>query len=104
MCRRAAIPMLMTEKTKRATANGPGAPQQKGDTAMATTSSNLVAGKVIAGQGGKGKGYKGRAAGLVASAALGLSLLTGVVFSQARQETPVHAQVAAPAAQLSPAA
>jgi hypothetical protein len=52
---------------------------------MATTSSNLTAGKAITEQGGNGKGYKGRAAGLVATAALGLSLLTGGLLGYERQ-------------------
>ena len=52
---------------------------------MATTSSNLTAGTAIGGQGGNGKGHKGRAAGLVATAALGLGLLAGVVLGRAHQ-------------------
>lgn len=47
---------------------------------MATTSSNLTAGAAITAQGGNGKGGKRRAAGLVTTAALGLSLLAGVAF------------------------
>jgi hypothetical protein len=56
---------------------------------MATTSSNLVAGKAIAAgkaaQGGNGKGNRGRAGVLVATAALGLSLVIGGIVGQARQ-------------------
>jgi hypothetical protein len=47
---------------------------------MATTSSNLTAGAAITAQGGNGQGGKRRAVGLVATAALGLSLLAGVAF------------------------
>jgi hypothetical protein len=75
--------MLMTEKTKRATANGLGAPQQKGDTAMATTSSTLTAGTAITGQGGNG--IQKRAAGVLAAATLGLGLLAGGLLGHGRQ-------------------
>jgi hypothetical protein len=51
---------------------------------MTTTSSNLTAGTAITAQGSNGKISKGRAAGLVAIAALGLSLLAGMALSQAR--------------------
>ena len=52
---------------------------------MATTSSILASGKAMAaGRGGDGKGSKGRAAGLVATAALGLSLVAGGLLSQGR--------------------
>ena len=51
---------------------------------MARTSGNLTAGNAINRHNGNGKGSRGRAAGLVATAALGLALLAGVVFSQAR--------------------
>ena len=47
---------------------------------MATTSSNLAASNPIAGRRGNGKGNKGRAAGLIATAALGLSLVAGGAF------------------------
>jgi hypothetical protein len=50
---------------------------------MATTSSNLTAGKV-AGRGNESKGSKRRAAGLVATAALGLSLVAGGAFGHGR--------------------
>ena len=66
---------------------------------MATTSSNLTAGKAIAGQAGDGRGYTGRAAGLAAAAALGVALLTGMIVSQARQAAPPTAGPAASIAQ-----
>ncbi len=70
---------------------------------MATTSSNLVtskvAGKALAmGQGGNGRHNKGRAAGLVATAALGLSLLVGGLLSQGQQATPTTQPNAMPLA------
>lgn len=52
---------------------------------MATTSSTLAAGTAIAGQGGTGKWGKGRVGGLVATAALGVSLLAGGVIGHARR-------------------
>ncbi len=53
---------------------------------MATTSSNLTAGAATSGgRGGNDTGHKRRAAGLVATAALGLALLTGTIFSEAHQ-------------------
>src|SRR4051794_18381630 len=55
---------------------------------MATTSSNLTAGTTIMAQGGKSKGTTGRAAGLVATAALGLALLGGLAFTQAYHAAP----------------
>lgn len=51
---------------------------------MRTTSGTLTAGQAITGRNGKGKGRKGRAAGLVATAALGLSLLVGGIIGHAR--------------------
>src|SRR5262245_28103827 len=58
----------------------------EGGTEMASTSSTLAAGMAFTRQGGNGKGTKGRVAGLVATAALGLSLLSGLAFSQARPQ------------------
>ena len=55
---------------------------------MATTSSTLVAGKVMPGRGNNGKGSKGRTAGLVATAALGLSLVVGGLLNQIGQPAP----------------
>ena len=55
---------------------------------MATTSSNLTASAAISGQGSNGKNAKGRAVGLVATAALGLGLLGGLVFGQVHQVPP----------------
>lgn len=59
---------------------------------MATTSSNLVAGKALAagkattGRGGNSKGSnKGRAAAVVATAALGLSLMVGGLLGHGQQ-------------------
>jgi hypothetical protein len=52
---------------------------------MATTSSTLTASKAMSGQGGNGKGYKGRVAGLAATAALGLGLLAGGLLGHGRQ-------------------
>ncbi len=58
---------------------------------MATTSSNLVAGKAMVGQGNKGKGGKGRVATLVAAAALGLTLV-GSLIGHGRQAVPAAQQ------------
>ena len=55
---------------------------------MATTSSNLTAGAASGGRDGNGQGRTGRAAGLIATAALGLSLLTGVAFNQLHRPAP----------------
>jgi hypothetical protein len=55
----------------------------EGGTTMASTSSDLTAGTAITGQHGNGKGSKGRAADLVATVALGLGLLGGLVLNQA---------------------
>lgn len=68
---------------------------------MATTSSNLVAGKGITVQSDNGKGKKGRIAGLVASTALGLSLLSGMVASQVGQRTAPTMSPLVPIAQTS---
>src|SRR4051812_22635049 len=87
-----------------ATASGPGRTAAGGGTTMAITSSNLTTSTAILGQDDKGKGYKGRMAGLVATAALGLSLLTGVVLGQVRHETPPAAPPTTPVAQPNPAA
>ena len=51
---------------------------------MATTSSTLAA-STAADRGGDGGHSKWRAAGLVATAALGLSLLAGGILGQGRQ-------------------
>lgn len=54
-----------------------------------TTSSKLAAGQAVtSAPDGQGKGHKGRVAGLVTAAAVGLALLTGLAFRQAR--TPVQ--------------
>ncbi len=53
---------------------------------MATMGSIQVAGKALVGQGGNGKGRKGRVAGLVATAALGLSLVVGGLAIQGRRD------------------
>jgi len=65
---------------------------------MATTSSNLTAGTAIIGQNSNGKGSKARAAGLIATAALGLALLGGLAFGQVQRE----AQAAATAMRSAP--
>ncbi len=65
---------------------------------MATQSSNLTAGTAIIGQNSNRKGSKGRAAGLVATAALGLALLGGLAFGQVQRE----AQAAATAMRSAP--
>src|SRR4051794_32100697 len=83
MCRRPPPPMLLTETTKRATANGPGAPQREGATTMATTSSTLTTGTAITGRDGHGTGIQKRAAGLLATATLGLGLVAGTLLGQA---------------------
>jgi hypothetical protein len=71
---------------------------------MATTSSNLTAGAAIVGQGGNGNGKQGRAAGLVATVAVGLGLLTGVVLGRAHQAAaPAGDQEALPHALVVPA-
>jgi hypothetical protein len=54
-------------------------------------------------QAGSGKGGKRRTAGLIATVALGLSLLTGGIISQLRNEAPASPQVQ-PALELSVAA
>src|SRR4051812_35364278 len=100
MCRHSPPPMLVTERDESATASGPGRTAAEGGTTMATTSGNLTAGTAIMARGSNGKN-KGRGAGLVATAALGLALLTGLALRQARQEAQ---PAAAPAAQPSPAA
>src|SRR3954452_7796956 len=103
MCRRPPPPMLMTEKTKRAAASGPGAPQQKGETTMIdrneldlriadhdarTAQANRdgwrqpEARTHRAGRRG-GRGLLGRVAGLATAATVGLGLLAGVVLGQA---------------------
>jgi hypothetical protein len=62
---------------------------------MATTSSNLTAGKAMAGQSGNGKFSKRRMAGLVATAALGLTLLAGLAFGPMRPAAHSAASAAA---------
>lgn len=65
---------------------------------MATTSSNLTAGTAIIGQNSNGKGSKGRVAGLLATAALGLGLLVGATIMPGRQAAaPATSQAGAPA-------
>ena len=66
---------------------------------MATTSSTLVADKAaLGGQGGNGRGNTGRIATVLATAALGLALLTGGLIGQARQAaTPAATEVRASA-------
>jgi hypothetical protein len=65
---------------------------------MATTSSNLTAGKAMAGQSGNGNGSGKRVAGALATAVLGLGLLGGMVLGQARPAThPAVSGGAAPA-------
>jgi hypothetical protein len=56
---------------------------------MATTSGTMAAGKLPVGQRG-GKRNAGRAAGLVAIAALGLSLVVGGLAIQGRQAAPAE--------------
>jgi hypothetical protein len=51
---------------------------------MATTSNTPVAGQAVAEQGDGGKHRGRRTAGVVAAAALGLSLLAGVILGQGR--------------------
>ncbi len=64
---------------------------------MATTSSSLMAGKA-ANQGGNGKGkHSGRLA-VVATAALGLSLVVGGILGQSQQSE----QAAQPQASIAP--
>jgi hypothetical protein len=58
---------------------------------MATTSGNLTAGAASTAQGGHGTGGKRRAAGLLATAALGLALLGGLAFGQVQREAPAAA-------------
>lgn len=65
---------------------------------MATTSSTLTAGATSTGRGGNSTNITGRTAGVLATAALGLSLLTGLAFAQARTTTQFATSVSPPAA------
>ncbi len=58
---------------------------------MATTSSNLTADTASSGQDNNGQGGKGRATGLLATAALGLALLGGLAFGQVQREAQAAA-------------
>jgi hypothetical protein len=65
---------------------------------MATTSNTPVAGQAVAEQGDGGKHRGRRIAGVVAAAALGLSLLAGVILGQGRPaatQAPSNSAVAA---------
>jgi hypothetical protein len=78
--------MLRTEKTKRHGKRA-GRTAAEGGTTMATTSGNLTTGKAITGRDGHGSGIQKRAAGLLATATLGLGLLAGTLLGQGHQLT-----------------